>query len=252
MHCNWTKTFKPAAALLALLLAGNGLARPLPYTADYDLYRNSKRIGEASVTLELMPNGDYRYSMNSKGTKGLARLLGATDSEYAEFRYRDGQFVPLKYETQSKVAGKKHHWIANFDWSQQLAVGSEDSEAFSVPLQSGTLDPITLSFALRQELGRVNEDMRYRLLDKNEIEEQRFSVATAEPIQIASGCTEGIRVERVRQNSQRFTISWYAPTTHQVLLRLDHGKHGKDTMSLRLQSLMVAGQPVTIGADCDS
>ena len=247
----------PALTLLLLMsaLAGPGPLTadpraPLPFSAEYDVYRNGKKIAQSVIELSRTANGQYSYSLETRGKKGLARLLGATDSESASFGWGDDRLTPISYQSSNKVGPRKRSWQASFDWQAGTVTGAKDDTGFELPLTNQALDPVTLKFSLMDATAHGSRAMSFTLLDKDHFEQHNYQAAAEQPLQTAIGCTAGIKIERIREQSTRYTTTWLAPQLAYNLVRLDHGKRDGDQMSMQITRLMIDGQPVDLPPDC--
>ena len=240
------------SAACAALLSCNALYAqpPAPYEAEYNVYRNGKRIGRASITLETTGDGVFRYSRHSKGEKGLAAFLNTSETETAEFEADNGSYRPKNYYSRLKVAGRKRGWEAQFDWQESRITGNTRDAQFDLATEPGLLDPVSLQFALIDALAEDHRPLEFRVLDGAKIEERKFTAAPAAGIKTALGCTDSIKVDRVRVNSTRYTTSWHAVAAAYIPVRLDHGKHGDKTNSLRLERLSIDGKAITFSDTC--
>ena len=238
----------------ALLLAINTAvaASPLPYEAEYGVYRNNKLIARATVKLEQTGDHKYRYSRQSEGSRGLAALLNVSDSETAEFEYLDGAYRPNSYQTKNRVAGRKRGWHADFDWQQNKITGIKDGESFELETEPGLQDPGSFRLTLHDALSEGLQSLEVRMLDGAEIDDRKFSFNVANGFTTSIGCTDTVRVDRIRVNSKRYTTSWHAPSAGYTLVRLDHGKRGDKTNSMRLERLTIDGETVTFDEPCST
>lgn len=236
----------------AFLLAANAAVAtpPLPYEAEYGVYRNDKRIARATVKLEQIGDHLYRYSRHSKGVKGLARLLNFTETETAEIELVDGSYRPKSYQSSIKSTARKRIWQAAFDWQQNRVTGNKNGEHFEIETESGLQDPASLQLTLRNALSRDGRVLEYRMLDGAVIETMQFSSEDEQEFNTQIGCTDTVKVERIRANSKRYTTAWYASSAEYVLVRLDHGKTGEARNSMRLERLIIDGKPITFDGQC--
>ena len=79
------------AVTLALLpFAGTAAtaATPKPFTARYQVSQGGEPMGEATVTLRPGPDGSWTLRKDTKGTAGLAALLGGSTQEASRFRWK--------------------------------------------------------------------------------------------------------------------------------------------------------------------
>jgi hypothetical protein len=69
-----------AGLVLAVSTSAAFAAPPTPFTATYKVSRQGEAMGEATITLKALGNGEYEYTNQIHGTSGLAAMLGATMS----------------------------------------------------------------------------------------------------------------------------------------------------------------------------
>jgi len=243
----WTLT----GVCAVLLTSSIALAEPPSlFAAEYGVYRNGKRIGKTAIELEQTSETHYRYTRRSKGVKGLARLLRIAESETAEFELIDGGFRPLSYQASNKVAGRKRGWQAVYDWQQNTISGVDDGEQFQLDAEPGLQDPVSLQFTLIEALRNNRHQHEFRVLDGAAIEDRQFSSEAVTGYTTALGCTDTVRVDRIRANSRRYTTAWHAPAAAYTVVRLDHGKRGDDSNSMRLEHLSIDGEVITFDDEC--
>ena len=240
------------AVCVFLIATSAAAAPPDPYEAEYGVYRNGKRIGRATAKLELTGDHKFRYLRTSKGTKGLAALMNTSDSETAEFEYVDGEYRPVHYETRNSVAGRKRGWQADIDWQQNKITGRDDGEEFELEAEPGLQDPGSFQLTLHDTLDAGEQSFEIRMLDGAEIQDRKFVAEDVDGFTTSIGCTDTIKVDRVRENSKRYTTAWYAPSAGHTLVRLDHGKRGDKTNSMRLERLTIDGKAITFEGECAS
>lgn len=239
-------------AILSVAFSAQALAyEPQPYLAEYDLYRNGKLTAKTVITLEVQ--GELlNYTSDSKGIKGLARFLGASDYEYSELHWKDQTLTPLQYRHQSKVAGRKKQWSAVFDW-QADQVDTETKEGqFQLTLQQGDLDPLSLTLAMAQKLASDDQQWQFRLVDEDEIDQHLYERRIPQQLETALGCFSVQGSHRIRENSKRYTRAWYAPALNLVPVLIEHGKTGDSALELRLTSLTLNGVVIENGQQCQS
>ena len=234
-----------------LLAAGFAAAAPpSPYEARYSLYRNDKFTGESVVRFEV--DGDrWTVTSETQGTRGLARLLRAHNTERSTGRLEGDRFQPEAYEHAFTSVGVDQEWAADFDWAAgEVRTRTEDGE-FTLPLEAGTYDPLALDLALRRSLREDIAEWQGRLVDEDEIDTQRYRVEPPSRLDTALGCLDAIRVDRVRENSRRYTRVWYAPSLDYAAVLVEHGKTGENHMAMKLESITLDGTAVRPGRACD-
>ena len=237
------------AATLLLSWTGLAFAEIQPYSARYSIYRNGKLTGKADVTLEQI---DQTWVLKSEGsgTHGLARILGARDTEEASGRVRGGHFIPNHYSRHTRLAGMDELLSANFDWAANSVQITQDDTEISLELVDQALDPLTLKLELRQRLADKNPDLKFWMVDEDRIKEQNFRLLRPERLETSLGCLETIPVEKIRTNSKRYTRAWHAPGLDHVAVRIEHGKTGGDHMEMRITELVLSSGEVSPRPGC--
>lgn len=242
----------PLLAALLCAFSSAAVAAPLPgYEARFDLYRNGKLIGESRFALTV---GNDRWVMTSesKGTKGLARLAGFSESSRSEGDWVEDRPRPMRFEQQVNSRIKDVSSAVEYDWAAGVArTRYEDGES-ELTIEPGTLDASTLSVWLQAALARGEREWTLDQVDEDEVEQVRFRARTDERIDTALGCLDVIVVEKVRDpSSKRYTRTHYAPALNHAPVRVEHGKQGGNELQSRLVALTVNGEPVDAGPGCD-
>ena len=237
------------AALLWLGWTGIALAEIKPYSARYSIYRNGQLTGKVEVKLH--QQGEY-WVIESEvsGTHGMARILDASDNEKVVGRIRDGRFMPDSYSRHTRLTGMDDLSTVNFDWAARSVQIVRDKEEITLELSSEALDPLSLKLEMRQRLSQQNPDMKFWLVDEDEIKEQNFRILKAEKLETSLGCLQTTPVEKVRNNSKRYTRAWHAPGLDHVAVRIEHGKTGGNHMEMRITELTLAGTAVPPRRGC--
>jgi hypothetical protein len=248
---------RPSTTLLIFWLAATltvpaavNAESPGAYEAHYSVYRNDKFTGDTTVTLE--KDGDtWSMLSEARGTRGLARLLKLTDTEKSSGVIEDDKLVPDSYRHHTRAAGIDRIWSAEFDREAELVRTQTDDGEISLPLEEGTLDPLSLDLALRQVLPENVVEWQGNMVDEDEIKLHRYRISEPEAVNTALGCVQAHRVERIRENSQRYTRVWYAAELGYVAVRMEHGKYDGDHMEMRIESLQMNDESIEPGSPCD-
>lgn len=224
------------SALLALcsLLAWAGLAPAVePFRASYDVYRNERRLGVA--TLQVVPAGAGRWRVDlTMDGKGLFGVAGINAQQSTVFDEAGGLYRPLAQSTVRSLLFRRKQSTGVYDWSIRKAHWTGDvkkSRQAPVDLQPGDMSGLLINLAVIRdaEPGRM---LDYRYVDTGRVRSQHYAVA-AEPERIDVGelTYDALRVERVQAGDDRMSI-WVAdgvPTPIRIL-QSDDG----ETYDLRL------------------
>src|SRR5690242_9482226 len=141
-------------ATAALLFAGGAFAAPLPaFTAHYQLSKDGSPIGEATLTLAPSRDGAWTFTTDSKGTSGLAAMLGINARETSSFRWKGDMPEGLSYDYSMDAAFKHKQRNVRFDWSgNTIVVNDKGEHRFSA--QPGAIERHTVVLALAAGLDR--------------------------------------------------------------------------------------------------
>jgi len=240
------------AALLALSWTAGASADILPYSARYSIYRNGKLTGKVEV--ELHQQGDrWTISSEGSGTHGLARILGARDTEQVAGHIRDSRFLPDRYTRHTRVAGIDNRWLAAFDWdSGEVSVVHDEDEPLILELIGESLDPLSLKLEMRRRLSETEPDLRFQMVEEDEIDKQNFRILHSEWLETSLGCLETTPVEKIRHNSKRYTRAWHAPGLANIEVRMEHGKTDGNHMEMRITELILDNVEIVPRPGCSS
>lgn len=253
------RLFNPARACALLLLLPLSQAVPaaedptnLPYAARYSIYRNGALTGKVEVDLEWDDDGG-RWIVRSEGsgTHGLARLLGARDSEETRGVLRDDRLLPERYRRHTQVAGIDDRWLVDFDRAAgQLLISHDRGTPRELPMAGETVDPLTLKLEMRRRLASETELLGFNMVNEFEIDEQRFRQLPDEWLETSLGCLRTRPVEKIHEGGRRYTRAWHAPALAWIEVRMEHGKTGGNHLEMRISELSFDGEPVSPRPGC--
>ncbi len=242
----WPQESVPATAAASAPLA--------PYHARYAIYRNGKLTGKVEVELSLRGEGEQlRWLVRSEGsgTHGLARVLAARDNEEVIGRLQSGALQPLRYSRHTRVAGIDDRWAVDFDWlDRRVSITHDQGSPLVLDMTGDALDPLSLKLEMRRLLRQPNPRLRFEMVEEDEIEEQFFHLLPREWLETSLGCLETVPVEKIHQNSKRYTRAWHAPDFDFIEVRLEHGKVDGNHLEMRITELSLDGQDVLPQAGC--
>lgn len=251
---DWTHNVRTCALLASALLACSPVLAGWPppsFEATYDIYMDGKPRMETRVTFTR--DGDrWKIETSGAGTKGLARFLRASSTESASGRIEGQAILPTHFEHETRVAGRTDRWTARFDWDSGSVVTEHEEGTSELPLADGTVDPLGLTLAIQQRLQQQQREWMQAVVEEDEIDRHLYRAAPREKLQTALGCQEAIGVERVRENSKRYSTIWFAPGLEFVTVRMLHGKRGAQEFEMRIRELTLDGQAIAPAADCPS
>lgn len=224
--------------LLALALAF-GAASPLaaapvaPFNATYEVRRNGEVLGEA--TLRLAAVGDeWRFSTETRGTQGLAKIAGVRIDESSRFRYRDGRPETISYAYRQKTSFNERERGADVDaQGGRIALRNRD-ERYEVPYVAGVVDRQLVTVALMQAVASGRRGaQQLQVAGRQAIESQDWALGAVETV--ADVGERGIRIERRREDGAgRSTTLWLDTDQGHLPLRIEQREDDGETIEMRL------------------
>lgn len=227
------------ATLLALPASGVAAAPPLqPYVAHYEVLRDGAPAGRATVSLNAEGEGQWRLHSRTEGTQGLAALAGLLVEETSVFSEtaKGLQCISYRYR-QSGLRVRERSVDCG---SGETDIVSRDHRGeYRFPAQPGVLDRQTVSLALARELKPGAQGrFEFPVVDRERIEDQHFRVSAEEVVTLASGENHAWRVERIRDDNERSTTTWF-DLEKRVPMRIVQRENGKSSFEMRLLSLEI-------------
>lgn len=208
-----------------------------PFHADYQVLRDGKELGHATLALQPAGDGTWEFSNQTQGTKGMASMLGLDVVEKSTFRWRDGLPEGLHYSYVQQSAIKSRQRSTDFDWNSRQAHSRDGKHDYIAPLQSGAIDRNLVTVALMSALKSGAHDLDFRVADKDQLSDQHYVVGGREILALPAGKIEAVRVDRQRENSQRTTTSWFAPQRGFLPVQIEQVEKNGETITLRLVEL---------------
>jgi hypothetical protein len=225
-------------ALLAILLAGAVVSLAMaaslrPMSATYSVVRDGKAVGDALYTLVANQDGSWTLRSVTKGSAGMARLVGLDVREESTFRWLDGRPQGLHYDYKQDAAVKHKQREIDFDWHAQQAHVRDNGKNFVYEIQSGTIDRSTVAIALGLALAAGAHDTTLPVAAKDHVEQQRYQSHGEEKIDVPAGSFQAIRVDRTDAAGK--ARSWYAPSVSTLPLRIEQIQGDGSTIVMELK-----------------
>jgi hypothetical protein len=228
------------ATLLSLSMSSSVSAAPSQFRADYELYRNGKLMGSSNITLSKTRRG-YQFQTLSESEGGWASIIGGAEiKETSEFVILGEQFQPINYSYRQSVSFKKRKREISYDWSKKWAREDDGDNVVSYLLPEGTLDRNLVVLAIAEDLKAKRTSLEHVVAYKGEATPWQFKNAGLQKVATAMGSIEAVRVERVRQNKERSTISWHAEKFGFLPIKIEQREPNGDTIEMRIKGLEFA------------
>ena len=224
------------AALLLIALAVPATAQePLrAYVAEYELLRGGAPAGHATIMLEKGDADTWQLRSHTRSTQGLAVLTGLDVKEISTFRITPEGPACLRYHYRLSGLRKRERHV---DCSGGEIVSRDHRGEYRFPAQAGAMDRQIVSLALARDLAAGRRDaLVYPVVDREQLEAHRYRALGEETVQVPAGKLRAIKVERLRENSDRTTTLWFGLEQGLVPVRIVQRDEGEG-FELRLISL---------------
>jgi hypothetical protein len=221
-----------AAGLALAFVTGNALAAaPQPFTARYQVLSDGQPVGDAIVKLSAAGNGDYSYSNSSKGTGGMAAMMGASSQETTRFRWQNNVPATLSYDykLQSSFKNKQRHM--SVDPASGKVTVDEGKGPVSYAAVPGMADRNSLPLAIGLALAGGKQAVTVPVGVRQGVEQQQYKITGTESVQVPAGTFKAEKVVRSDDGSKRFD-AWYVPQKYPVPVKITQADGGDLTLQL--------------------
>src|SRR4029453_5829956 len=158
-----------------------------PFHADYEVLRNGKELGVATLTLRAADQGTWEFTSQTKGTKGMASLLGFDFVEKSTLRCHEGPPGGLCFLYSQEAAIKSRQRSTEFDWQTHEAQSREGDKVWTAPLQVSAMDRNLVMIAMMAQLRAGAHDLAFKVVDKDKVSEQRSAQGARERVSRQAG-----------------------------------------------------------------
>lgn len=209
-----------------------------PYQATYAVTRGNSEIGQVEVELSRREDGLWRYAVESQATAWYIKMLGISTTETSWVQWYGDRVLPLTYHHVSREPGSDRFWQHRYDWQAMQTETRTHEGDFTIELESGVLDPLSLRLAAVATISGQAPDFEsfsMPVLERDEIEHQEYRFGGMEMLQIDGRCYRTAVFERFRkEGSSRNYTAWHAESLGWIPVRIAHQDDGKP-ISLTLE-----------------
>ena len=230
MHTTFAALLLAAAAPAAF---GNSFDLK-PTHAVYAVQRDGKTIGDANYTLSTNGDGVWTLDSVTKGSAGMAKLVGLDVREQSTFRWDHGKAEGLRYDYRQDAAIKHKQRSIEFDWRAHEAHVRENGKPSDYAIEPGTIDRSTVAVALGVALANGARDAELNVAQKDHLEHQHFEAQGEETISVPAGSFKAVRMERTDARGK--ARSWYAPNVTTLPLRVEQVQGDGSTIVMELRA----------------
>ena len=220
-------------------------AVPVSYSADYvGQFHGLPVRAKAHRELRKLEDGTWRitFSVNS---------MFIDISETSDFTIQDNRVLPIRYTYRRKGIGKNKDETTTYNWQTMTADHRTGNDRQTLELQPRTLDRLLSQQQLRQDVRALwqassgepehveqsTPELHYLVANGDQLKEYRFRIAGHELLDTKFGPMQTVRVERVRENSEKQTHFWLAIEFEYLLVRLRQTKGQKVQFEINLKAI---------------
>jgi hypothetical protein len=216
-------------------------AAPNEFMVNYDArYRGLRAL----ATISLAQQEDGAYLARSLIA---IKLMGATVTSIDEsslFDWVNERPWPRRYDFIQSGLGKRQRSI-RFDWEKNLAQAQVNDQLTELPLITLTLDEISIYTLIKQAISEGEQDIFFNVIDRNQVKEYHYRLVGEEAVASPVGTFSALKVERVRENSERETQLWFSPAHEMLLIKISHRDPDGDEYEISIKNALLNGIPVT-------
>jgi hypothetical protein len=230
---------RPEAFLCLLLFGAGGMASADPvdlkpfkatYVADW------KGMTAATSTVELLRSGNDGYTYSSvNSARGLFRMAFPDAlTQTSTFRLVDDRIVPVNFRGTDE---KERPIDLNFDWVKKRVTGTAKDRPVDLELPEGAQDAMSLQIASLRGLASGKLAGTVWMIDANKLKEYELRLEGNARIATELGELDTVVYVSRRQNTDRMTRTWVAPTLGYLPVKAESIRGKKTEVTLRILSV---------------
>ena len=216
------------------------ISPPQPFTADYEVHQNGKRIGRGSISLRDLGGGRFELQTRSEGTEGLAAVAGVRREERSLLAWTGAALETREYRMQQKAAWNAREHVVLVDPSARRITSTYKGEATPLPWRAGVLERHGATAALMSVLasGRETGTITFPIAGRRDLQDETYRFAANVRLRTAVGTLRAVRVERVREAGDgRITKIWFARERGWLPLRIKQYEADGETLDMRITAI---------------
>lgn len=199
----------------------------VPYHAVYTTRYNRFTI-EANRRLEATESG-WRIVTRARN------FLGRIHEEENFHLDGQGRLIPETYVFDRSIMGISRKESLEVDSDDGTAHSERRSRDTSLDFSPGMLGPLSYQVAMAHDLARGEERLTYSVLHRGRLREYEYQVLGEVEMETPMGTLSTLKVERVREDDDRETLLWLAPSLNFMPVRLVQHEDG-ETYEMNIKS----------------
>jgi len=221
---------------LLLLISSTSFALT-PFSAEYVANFKLPFSGSASIKLTQQDN-NWQYKFE-------ASMLVASITETSIFDLTQNKLSSKQYSyLRSGMGGGNKNIQQTFHENGVVSIKRSDKVS-EITVPKEVLDKSLYQIALQRDLAAGMKEFSYQVLDGNDLETYKFKVVGYEEIKTKAGKFSAVKVERIRENSKRHTLIWFASDFNFLLIKLEQSETDGKNYQIVLKKAVIAGRKIT-------
>lgn len=209
-----------------------------PFHASFSVSRNGKALGTMKMALTAARDDAWLFVSQTEGKGGLAGFLGVTIDERSELSVGASGFATRSYSYRQDMVGRHRERALSVAADGRVNERDHD-KSWQYQTSEAVLDrhAVVLGIAAKLAEGVSNGAVfDLPVAAKGKAESWRFLVVGSEVVETGNGRMEAIRVERVRENADRKTVSWHAVDYNYLPVKVEQIEPDGEQLVSLLQS----------------
>lgn len=236
--------------LITLPLQGIAGNRLQPFTAEFDLFRGSIKLGRTTISLEV--KGDrYHYHSRTRPS-GIASLIRSdTINESSRGQIlANGNLQPQTYRyLHKKGKTTERDMRISFDAKTSRAKHLlNDKRPWQLETPANTQDKMSAQLALMQGALAGQKAVIFPVAGGGKLRHYRYQLEKSENIDTTLGHLKTHRYRRLIKNDSVKLVLWLSPEHNQLPVRIERSDKDSDGVyRLRLTGLTLNGRKLDTG-----
>lgn len=215
------------------------IASPKPYRADYEVRRNGSAQATATVNYGPQANGRWQLSSHTRGSQGLAALVGVDIDESSILRWNGDRPETIDYRFSQKAGWSSKQRSVQVDAASGRITSIDKDKTYALAYQPGVLDQNAINVALSNDLAAGKRgDLVYTVVNRHALATQHYRVVGTFNLPTALGSQRTVKVERIRDNADgRSTTLWFGVDHGFIPLRMEQREPNGDSIDMLISHL---------------
>lgn len=182
------------------------------------------------VVLEQLDSGTFSYFMETRVKRGMVR---PRIQQKSLFNWNSGLAAPDSFRSTVKVAFFKRKESVDFNWESMIATGKKKRSNFSLDIQPGMHDKLTIHLGLARSLCKGVIPYHAEVVSGPILKPYAYHLQAAECLDTELGRLQTHHVRMGTPETEKQTDSWHARQVHFLPVKIIHrDKNGTSTMNL--------------------